>query len=128
MNRGDALQWGIQIDTDGKRWTVMLVGSQRADWTFDTFSALVEWLEDQNEGLQIGRMGRGAIETAIRMTDAELVTEIAKTLGDKSPRWGGMPKPKVTEPCGCPTLPFPPRPGCPHHDEMGSYIGGKPDA
>lgn len=56
MNRGDALQWGIQIDTDGNHWNVMLVGSQRADWTFDTFSALVEWLEDQNEGLQIGRM------------------------------------------------------------------------
>jgi hypothetical protein len=60
MNRGEPLQWGISIDTDGTRWNVTLAGAHRPDWTFDSFEALIEWLEDQNEGLKIGRMMREA--------------------------------------------------------------------
>lgn len=56
--RGDALQWGIQIDTDGKRFNVMLTGSHTPDWTFDSFDEFAEWLAEENEGLQIARMGR----------------------------------------------------------------------
>lgn len=60
MNRGDPLQIGISIDTDGKRWCVTLTGAQKPQWTFDSFEAFTEWLEDQNEGLKIARMTKEA--------------------------------------------------------------------
>jgi hypothetical protein len=56
MTRGDALQWGITIDTDGKRWNVTLTTARKPDWTFDTFEDLIAWLEDENEGLKVSKM------------------------------------------------------------------------
>jgi hypothetical protein len=56
MARGEALQWGIQIDTDGTTWNVTLVGGRLPDWRFSTFEAMIEWLEDENEGLKITRL------------------------------------------------------------------------
>lgn len=97
MNRGDALQFGFELDTDGRQWNVTVHGSTRPDFTFGDIEAFIEWLRDENDGLLISRMAR-------------------------------IQKPKLTEPCGCPVLPFPPRPGCPHHDELGCYTGGRPDA
>jgi hypothetical protein len=62
MNRGDALQRGIIIDTDGRTWNVAIVGSEQPDnWTFTSFEDLVAWMEDEWEGLKIARMGRTSI-------------------------------------------------------------------
>lgn len=61
MNRGDALQWGIIIDTDGTSWNVTLAGAERPDWKFTSFEDLIAWIEDENEGLKIARMGRANV-------------------------------------------------------------------
>ena len=58
MNRGEVLQWGLSIDTDTKVWNVTYGGSQRPDHVFETFEDLIDWLEDQNEGLKISRLGK----------------------------------------------------------------------
>lgn len=54
-DRGGALERGIEINTDGTGWRVTSV-DERHYWQFETFEALIEWLEDQNEGLKISRM------------------------------------------------------------------------
>jgi hypothetical protein len=59
MNRGDALQWGFELDTDGKQWNVTVHGSQRPDYTFESYEAFKDWLDEEWEGLQIARMARG---------------------------------------------------------------------
>lgn len=58
-SRGDALEWGIQIDSDGKVFTVTQAGAQRADWKFGNIEDLIDWLREENEGLLIKRMARG---------------------------------------------------------------------
>ena len=58
MMRGEVLQWGLSIDTDCKVWNVTYGGSQRPDLKFETFEDLIDWLEDQNEGLKISRLGK----------------------------------------------------------------------
>jgi hypothetical protein len=58
MNRGEVLQWGLSIDTDGKVWNVTYGGSQKPDLVFESFEDLIDWLEDQNEGLKISRLGK----------------------------------------------------------------------
>lgn len=58
MNRGEPLTWGITINTTGPYWTVQIAGSQAPDWYFDTWEDLIEWMEDQHEGLKIGRMAK----------------------------------------------------------------------
>jgi FAD synthase len=58
MNRGDFLEWGFSIDSDGKQFNVTLAGSQRPDLRFDTFEAMIEWMEEEWQGLQIKRMGK----------------------------------------------------------------------
>lgn len=57
MNRGDALQWGLSLDTDGKVFNVTYVGSRVPDRRFETFEAMIEWLEEEWEGLKISIMG-----------------------------------------------------------------------
>lgn len=59
MNRGDSLQWGIEIDTDGQLWNVTVAGSQRPDFTFGSIEAFIEWLREENEGLLIARLAKG---------------------------------------------------------------------
>jgi len=54
-DRGAPLERGIEINTDGTGWRVTSVGGGHY-WQFETFEALIEWLEDQNEGLKISRM------------------------------------------------------------------------
>lgn len=59
MNRGDALQFGFELDTDGRQWNVTVNGSQRPDFTFGDIEAFIEWLREENEGLLIARLARG---------------------------------------------------------------------
>lgn len=58
MMRGEPLQWGLSIDTDNKVWNVTYGGSRKPDHVFETFEDLIDWLEDQNEGLKISRLGK----------------------------------------------------------------------
>lgn len=58
MMRGEVLQWGLSIDTDTKVWNVTYGGSQKPDLVFESFEDLIDWLEDQNEGLKISRLGK----------------------------------------------------------------------
>lgn len=61
MNRGDALKWGLSITTDGKVFKVNYEGTSEwaePDHVFDTFEAMIEWLEDQHEGYKISGMGK----------------------------------------------------------------------
>ena len=86
MTRGDALQWGITIDTDGKRWNVTLTTARKPDWTFDTFEDLVAWLEDQNEGLKIGKMQAKhpmaeAPENEFLVGQADMLIRVHKSCG-----------------------------------------------
>lgn len=59
MTRGESLQWGIEIDTDGKQVFVTVHGSQRPDHTFESYEAFKDWLDEEWQGLQIARLARG---------------------------------------------------------------------
>lgn len=117
MNRGEALQWGIELDCDGSNFFVTVHGSKRPDFRFPDIEAFIDWLREENEGLQIMRMARG--QRSWLDADRKVFSDEFSTNFLSGPE--GAVKVSGTEyiaevmPCTCPAPPFPPRPGCPIH-------------
>lgn len=88
MNRGEALQFGFELDTDGRQWNVTVHGSRRPDFTFPGIEEFIEWLREENEGVQIARMAKKGLrlrgEPTSEFKSSDFVTITLKPEGENN--------------------------------------------